>query len=275
MPSRRSGTESRSVALEEESKDPGTAVPEQELQGFGARRRPRWGALLLVGLFHVAALVGLVRAFAPDLGTQVMERAGALVTVVVRTRDEPPPPAAPAPDPQSVPDEGAAAPEAAAATPKEVTVPEVRTPLASPSPAPRASATGDENSAGAGESGDGTGAGGEGDGLGSGRGGGGRGGIMVTRPEKIAGDINAESDFATPPGGRQIRWGQRVVVHMTVGVDGRASNCRIVEPSPDPTADQRVCDLAEERFRFRPARDGNGDPVPAIYGWQQWWRPRG
>lgn len=250
-------------------------MTEHQAQGFGARRRPRWGTLLLVGLLHVAALAGLVRAFAPDLGAQVMDGASSLVTVVVRTREEPPPEATPPPEPEPVPDEGAAAPEAPTATPKEVTAPAVRVPITRASPAPRASSTGSDNSAGAGEVGDGTGAGGEGDGLGSGRGGSGRGGIMVTKPEKIAGDINAESDFATPEGGRQIRWGQRVVVHMTVGVDGRASNCRVIEPSPDPAADQRVCQLAQDRFRFRPARDGNGDPVPALYGWQQTWRPRG
>jgi len=248
-------------------------VAEQEQQGFYARRRPRWGTLLLVGLLHLLLLVGLVRAFAPDFTASVVEGASSLVTVTVRTAEEPPTEPAP-PEPEAEPDEGRAAPEAPRATPRPVTAPKPQVPIARPSAAPPVSDSGNANSAGAGERGEGTGAGGEGDGLGSGRQGGGRGGIAVTRPEKIAGDINAGSDFDTPPGGRQIRWGHRVVVHMTVGVDGRASNCRIIEQGPDPVAARRVCDLAVERFRFRPARDGNGDPVPAIYGWQQSWRSR-
>ena len=62
-----------------------------------------------------------------------------------------------------------------------------------------------------------------------------------------------------------------MTVYMTVGADGRASNCRVVRPSPDREADAIVCRLAEQRFRFRPATDSQGDPVPATYGWRQRW----
>ena len=58
---------------------------------------------------------------------------------------------------------------------------------------------------------------------------------------------------------------------MTVGTDGRASNCRVTEPSPDPEADRITCRLAVERFRFKPATDAIGNPVPATYGWRQRW----
>ena len=112
-------------------------------------------------------------------------------------------------------------------------------------------------------------------GTGSGRGGGGQGGgVAVTKPVKISGDINSASDFPAPPGGRATRFGSQVIVYMTVGTDGRASNCRVTKPSGDPRADDTVCRLAIERFRFRPATDSNGEPVAATYGWQQQWFAR-
>ena len=143
--------------------------------------------------------------------------------------------------------------------------------LPSPSPVPRVRSTGDASHAGAGEQGQGTGAGGDGEGLGSGRGEAGRGGEPVTRPVKIDGEINNAADYPTPPGGRDLRIGHSVTIVMTVTVDGRARDCRILEPSPDPEADRITCALAEQRFRFRPARNAAGDRVEASYGWRQSW----
>ena len=91
---------------------------------------------------------------------------------------------------------------------------------------------------------------------------------------KIAGEISDARDYPTPPGGRRVRLGHSVTIAMTVGTDGRASNCRIVSPSPDPAADRLTCELAIARFRFRPAIDVNGNPVPATYGWRQSWFTR-
>jgi len=116
------------------------------------------------------------------------------------------------------------------------------------------------------------GAGGEGEGTGSGRSGSGQGGApVVSAPVKIAGEIDNAEDYPTPPGGRDIRLGHSVTIYMTVTVDGRAQDCRVVEPSPDPVADRITCDLAEQRFRFQPARNAAGDAVPATYGWRQGW----
>lgn len=238
----------------------------QEGASFTERKaRPRWGTLLLVGLLHVVVLAGLVRAFAPDFTRTVVEEAASLVTVTVYT--PPPPEAEPSPDPS--PDEGAAAEEGRRATPREVTAPPVPRPVTVP--APRVRSTGTANTSGAREQGQGTGAGGEGEGTGSGRSGSGTGGIPATAPVKIAGDIDDDDigDFPVPPGGRESRIGQSVIVAMTVGTDGRATNCRIAKPSNDPAADRLVCQLAVERFRFRPATDANGNPVPATYGWRQ------
>jgi protein TonB len=227
-------------------------------------RQPRWGTLLLVGALHLVALALLARAFAPDFTARAIERVTSLVTVTVAT----PPPPAPSPQPSA----GAAAEEGRKATPREAAAPKAARPPTMP--APRASSTGAANESGASEQGAGTGAGGVGQGTGSGQGGGGTGGGAVTKPVKIAGTIDDARDYPVPPGGRKVRIGYSVTVAMTVGIDGRASNCRVIAPSPDPVADRLTCELAVARFRFRPATDAAGRPVPATYGWRQSWFTR-
>lgn len=232
-----------------------------------SRSRPRWWVIALVIIGHLLALYGLVRAFAPD-AIESVERSVLSTFNVTITAPPPPPPAA-----EPVPDEGAAGEQGKQAVPKPVTAPKPKV-TAKPTPVPRASSTGSASTSGAKDSGAGTGASGSGEGTGSGSGGGGQGGVAVTKPVKIAGDINSASDFPVPPGGRQARFGTSVTVYMTVGTDGRASNCRVVRPSPDREADAIVCRLAEQRFRFRPATDSRGNPVPATYGWRQEWFAR-
>ena len=218
---------------------------------FVPPRRPRWGTLALVVALHVAALAGLVRVFAPDFTAAVIERAGSLVTVTIT--------APPDPEPSEEVDTGAAGEEGERATPREVAAPEA--PLPRPSPAPQASSTGDANQSGASDQGAGTGAGGRGQGAGGGG-----------RPlALISGDIDNSRDYPTPPGGRQVRRGQDVVIALTVGTNGRVTACRVTDPSPDPKADAITCRLATRRFVFRPRLNANGDPVVGIYRWRQQW----
>ena len=235
----------------------------------GAEHRRRWGLLALVAGLHVLALIGLIHAFAPNFSASVAQRASALITVNI-TPPLPPEPV-PSPDPSPKREEGAASEAGKRATPKEATAPEPRIVLPIPSPVPIVASTGLANSFGAREEGVGTGAGGAGEGTGSGRGGNGQGGVPVTRPVKIAGAITNSDllDFPIPPGGRQTRFGQSVTVNYTVGVGGKVSDCRIVEPSNDPVADKLVCELIVRRFRYRPATDANGNAVSAVTGWQQ------
>ena len=103
-----------------------------------------------------------------------------------------------------------------------------------------------------------------GDGTGSGQGAGG-----ARKVEKIAGDIRSARDY--PKAGREDRLGRRVVIAITVGVDGKPKACRIARASGNDEADRITCQLAVERFRFRPATDRNGNPVEAVYGWEQRW----
>lgn len=234
---------------------------------LSAPRRTKVGVILFVALFHVLAVLGLIRAFAPGTITKATETVLATFTVTVKTPPPSPPP------PEKAPDKAGAAGEAGKkANAREIIAPQPKIPIAK-SPAPKAPGSGSANVSGASNQGSGTGAGGQGSGPGAGAGGTGTGGGMPTKLEKTAGDINSIRDF--PKGSRDERIGKEVIVELDVGINGRASACRVVAPSGVPEADAIVCRLAVERFRFKPRTDGMGNPQPGRYRWRQrWWDPR-
>ena len=175
----------------------------------------------------------------------------------------PPPPEAEEPEP-----EGAQGDPGREAVPKPVTAPEPQLPRPRTTPVPRASSTGTADTSGATEQGEGTGRAGEGDRTGSGNGGGGQGGGVVVEPRLIR-SITDASAFPVPPGGRQERIGKSVIVRLSVGASGRVEGCSIYRPSPFPETDAVVCSLAYDQIRFEPARDANGNAVPATFYYQQ------
>lgn len=238
--------------------------------GFlGKRRKPSWKLIVLIVLAHLAALYGLARAFAPEMTARVIEQATSLITVTVRTFEEPavePSEAPPAPD------EGAAGEAGQQAVAREVVAPEQ--PLPRPSPAPRASSSGAANVSGTTDDGDGTGAGGPGDGPGEGRSGGGQGGAVAVGPSVRSGELNEARDFPIPEGGRAARFGKSVTVHFIVTTDGRARNCMVASTSVDAATTARVCPLVTERIRFNPATTAEGTPVEARYGYRVDFRAR-
>ncbi len=234
------------------------------------RQKPKAWLLALIGLLHIGAIYGLAHLFAPNMMAEVEREVLSTLSVTITTPDPPEPPR----QVENAPDEGAAGAPGRQAKPKPVTAPKPKIAVREDKPLPRASSTGNENSSGAKASGDGTGAAGEGMGTGSGRGGSGQGGIAVTRPSVRSGAISAARDFPIPEGGRAARFGTSVVVAFTVGVDGRASNCSVLRPGPDPETNRLLCPLVIERIRFNPARNANGDPVPARFGWEQTFNAR-
>ena len=238
------------------------------------RRKPNPWVIAGVAVIHVALFYGLIRALAPGAVQSVERSVVSAFTVTVTTPPDPPPPPSLEEAEEEPAAEGAQGDPGREAVPQPVTAPSPPQPLRRDPPAPRASSTGTETRSGATAEGDGTGAAGSGDGTGSGRSGsgqgsGGDGGGALTRPSVRSGSIDAVRDFPPPPGGRDVRAGTSVTVLFTVGPDGRAYDCSVAQPGPDPQTNALVCPLVVERIRFNPARNAQGEPVAARYGWRQ------
>ena len=107
--------------------------------------------------------------------------------------------------------------------------------------------------------GPGTGAGGLGVGLGSGGQGSGNGGGGV-RAQRVSGAISGERDY--PRAARRAGIEGTVSVRFIVDTDGRATGCGVTRSSGHAALDETTCRLIEQRFRYRPARDGQGRLVP-------------
>jgi TonB family protein len=75
----------------------------------------------------------------------------------------------------------------------------------------------------------------------------------------LSGQIHPE-DY--PPGALQKGEEGTVTVAFDVHSDGRAINCRVVQSSGSPGLDSATCRLIATRFRFAPATDAAGQPVP-------------
>lgn len=234
----------------------------EEPADLSAARGTRVGVIVLVALLHVAALLGLIRAFAPDFTAQVTRTVLSTFSVTVVT----PPPA---PEPSKEPERAGAAAEAGKkAVAREVKADKPKVDIAK-TPAPKAASTGSANSSGAKDAGAGTGAGGQGSGTGSGTGGTGTGGGLTRKVEKIAGEINSAKDY--PRDTRDLRKDDYVIIAITVSAEGKPTACRIHRPSKDAQANSITCTLALQRFRFKPATDAQGNPVASTYGWRQRW----
>jgi protein TonB len=173
--------------------------------------------------------------------------------------------------------EGAAAPPNLRADPAAIIAPEPEIVLPIPPPVVAApvTATGPAPTAGASDRpGPGTGAGGEGTGGGSGRFGDGDGGGGAATPARQIAGLIVDADY--PRAARRARLEGVVRVLFTVSTEGRATDCRIVMSSGHPELDTTTCHLIERRYRFEPARNALGRPVPEDKGWEQvWWLERG
>jgi len=201
-------------------------------------------ALAAAGIELALALL-LVAGLAARLA-EPGERTPPLVTF---TAAELRPPSPPPPPPRRKSDPGEAAPRArqAAALPREAPV--ARIALAPPSPAASSAAAGDATRAGN--------PAGSGQGSGSGPGGEGSGSGAASPPVRMAGALR-DSDYPRAAGGT----GGVVAIAFRVRGDGRVDHCRVIASSGVAVLDQLTCRLVERRFRYRPARDAAGRPVP-------------
>jgi protein TonB len=234
-----------------------------------------------------AAVVGLIHAL---IGYALLTGLGygpsaavpdALKMFNIAREEPPPPPAKPArPDiekktrkakPKNA--EGAASPANLRNTPTQIVAPppEIRLPV--PPPIPTAPVAGQGSAMAAGATnvpGPGTGSGGIGNGLGSGRfgngtGGGGGGGGRGARARQISGSIT-DSDFPD-----DVRRSGIVHLRFTVAPTGRVSDCAVTRSSGSRVLDNLTCRLILARFRFRPARNAEGQAIAStIAGEHEW-----
>jgi protein TonB len=240
-------------------------------QGGGAERI---GSTIAVAALHAAlgylllAGFGITVPLAPGHSIKHFEVAPPLPV---------PPKAKPAPAPAKPAErEGSASPANLKGRASPVVAPPPRIRL-DPPPVPAAPTPADGLATETGASqqpGKGSGSGGSGSGTGSGRAGSGSGGGGVaSRARLVAGRI-LDSDY--PRAASRAGATGTVLVHLSVGADGRVERCRIARSSGSADLDEATCRLARERFRYSPARDSEGRAVADTVGWKQaWWQERG
>lgn len=131
-------------------------------------------------------------------------------------------------------------------------------------PAPAVAPTAQQGAApttapGSGGAGTGSGA------VGSGTGGGGEGGV---RARRIAGAL---TDRDYPAAAARVRAEGVVAIAFRVTREGRVRDCRILRSSGTLLLDRETCRLVEQRFRYAPARDAQGqvmeDSVTTSFAW--------
>jgi protein TonB len=146
----------------------------------------------------------------------------------------------------------------------------IRLPLPSPLPAASKAGPGNANAEGGAAVGTGSGAGGHGSGAGSGGSGTGSGdGGPATKSRHLRGELSGR-DY--PRAAKRVGAAGTVLVRYTVGTDGRPSGCTVTQSSGNEDLDQVTCRLIERRFRYEPARDARGNPVPdTVTGRHIWW----
>ncbi len=188
---------------------------------------------------------------------QVVERSMAVFGVA-----PPPPP----PPPERVPPPPPRHSTAAKGSPSPPNLRSKATPVAAPTPiiplpappimvtAPKPDAGAQATTGASDIAGPGTGAGG----VGNGHGGGGNGDGIG--PEWRSGRLK-DSDY--PADASRAGVSGTVAVRYLVDTDGRAKQCAVTRSSGSAALDDTTCRLIEQRFRFSPARDGNGRPVRA------------
>ncbi len=91
-----------------------------------------------------------------------------------------------------------------------------------------------------------------------------------TRAEPIARTFEVREDDYPPASIRAEEEG-RTGVSVVVGTDGRVKACEVVSSSGFPRLDARACEIAQRRWRFKPATE-DGQPVEdrvrRTYVWQ-------
>jgi TonB family protein len=89
-------------------------------------------------------------------------------------------------------------------------------------------------------------------------------GIMVEPPRARASLTSYVSNDDYPASALARGEQGKVRFQLTVGVDGRVTNCRITGPSGSAALDNATCRIMRSRARFTPARSSTGQPLQAV-----------
>ena len=230
--------------------------------------RDRGGAIAAVIAIHAALLFAFLHLSGK---IDLSDPQSALRTIDLRLLPPPPPPVQHLQARQKE-KEGASAPKniRSQATPVVAPKPRVVTPPVQPIVASETPRQGASPTQGASEvRGPGTGAGGQGNGTGSGNGGNGSGGGGdVAEPPRLVTPVLYGRDF---PRDIVEQWPGRATVFMRLRVDARGyvSECTVDRGTGLPAIDARLCNVAHDRLRFRPALNRSGQAVAGWFGYAQ------
>lgn len=70
---------------------------------------------------------------------------------------------------------------------------------------------------------------------------------------------------AYPPAAIRAEAQGRVVARLTVGTDGRVTDCSITTGSGNADLDSTTCRIAKSRVKFTPAKDSSGTAIASTY----------
>jgi protein TonB len=219
-------------------------------------------ALVGVALFHAALGYALITGLGYEVVREISDnlRVFDVPEPVPPPIEEPPPP-----QPKAEKAEGEASPPNLVSKASPVVAPPPKIKLKVPPPVVAAPVPKEGNDRSAGSAnvpGPGTGSGGIGNGTGSGGSGTGTGGGIAARAERESGSLSGERDY--PRAARKAGVEGSVAVRFTVEPSGRVSGCTVIRSSANAELDTTTCRLIEQRFRYRPARDSEGRPVPEV-----------
>lgn len=226
-------------------------------------RWDRIAAGTAVAAIHVLIALALTLGMRVALSPPVAHERPTLI-VIEPTPLPKPPPQPPPPKPKA--QGGAPSPRKARPLPKIASAP----PPVVPAPPPLIAVPSPVPAGGGADNGEGQGGGTGGEGTGSGAGQGEGDGADFTEARQIGGRFR-NSDF---PDSVRLVGRVRIGVRFAVTPTGAVDQCEIIEPSGYPEVDAMTCRVITERYRFKPARDGDGIAVTEVMEERYTWKIR-
>lgn len=86
----------------------------------------------------------------------------------------------------------------------------------------------------------------------------------------LVGLIDGEADY--PPSARRNEEQGTVAVRLSIGTDGRVTNCSVTSSSGSSALDDTTCKILTRRARFTPAKDESGAAVTDTFAQRITWR---